>query len=506
MRVCSCGFASISFIRWIPSIELVKDCKNADWALYGLYFPMHKLTHGLCKDAPPTLRRLIVNGESYWDTDALDPPINPRSDLLVGPPHPEWPIHKQVVLPFAAIALWEFESYMRNPLPTPRDGFAIHVSSHNVKYRNKMLQDIAEYLMVNNLPKLHIEGKCAASHSHIEKVDHNVSKSWSSVPYIYARYKYCVVIENDIIDFYVTEKIVSAYLAGCIPIYYGNNYVNTLFKADTFIDLNVSLSATAMNIPVMGTIYDAMTEYARSNIFNKTEVWNDVWSRFQHTDDFYAEKYNLSPLPLIKDQCYHGIAPIDKKWLYLKNPKTGSTSGLNILSRVEGRLIDMTAKSVRQYRDACSFIVIREPVSRFISGYFTAKNRIGFETNNDGHHIKMLLQNAIHNGSGVWYEPTCHWAHVAPQSHLLQRFPYNIALVMPMVSNITVTWNHISRICKLNVDKISHLNQHEGGTKKTEEALKNQLLHDNEFLLLFHEAFRDDILVWNESVRMHPQT
>ncbi|KAF4722208.1 Alpha (1,3) fucosyltransferase, partial [Perkinsus olseni] len=54
---------------------------------------------------------------------------------------------------------------------------------------------------------------------------------------IYKPYKFVIAMENRMVPGYVTEKIVNAFLAGAIPIYYGDSAVGTLFNRRSFIDL-----------------------------------------------------------------------------------------------------------------------------------------------------------------------------------------------------------------------------------------------------------------------------
>lgn len=51
-------------------------------------------------------------------------------------------------------------------------------------------------------------------------------------------YKFSLAFENSIFDGYVTEKIVQAWTAGTIPIYYGGNGVEKDFNEDAFIDVS----------------------------------------------------------------------------------------------------------------------------------------------------------------------------------------------------------------------------------------------------------------------------
>ena len=49
-------------------------------------------------------------------------------------------------------------------------------------------------------------------------------------------YRFSIAFENDIVDNYVTEKIIGSFLAGCIPIYDGTDYIYKYFNKDSFIN------------------------------------------------------------------------------------------------------------------------------------------------------------------------------------------------------------------------------------------------------------------------------
>lgn len=51
-------------------------------------------------------------------------------------------------------------------------------------------------------------------------------------------YRFALVFENKLVPGYVTEKIVNAFLAGCIPIYWGSRSVLDIFNPDSFIFAN----------------------------------------------------------------------------------------------------------------------------------------------------------------------------------------------------------------------------------------------------------------------------
>lgn len=52
---------------------------------------------------------------------------------------------------------------------------------------------------------------------------------------IYSEYKYSVVMENEIDEWFFTEKVLNAFANKCIPIYYGSPKVLDIFNADGIV-------------------------------------------------------------------------------------------------------------------------------------------------------------------------------------------------------------------------------------------------------------------------------
>jgi hypothetical protein len=53
-----------------------------------------------------------------------------------------------------------------------------------------------------------------------------------------SNYKFHLAMENEIVEGYITEKIVSAFLAGAIPIYWGTSDIFKIFNSDAMIYIN----------------------------------------------------------------------------------------------------------------------------------------------------------------------------------------------------------------------------------------------------------------------------
>ena len=52
---------------------------------------------------------------------------------------------------------------------------------------------------------------------------------------IYSEYKYSIVMENEIDEWFFTEKVLNAFANKCIPIYYGSPKILDIFNTDGII-------------------------------------------------------------------------------------------------------------------------------------------------------------------------------------------------------------------------------------------------------------------------------
>lgn len=102
------------------------------------------------------------------------------------------------------------------------------VSNGKSEVRNTMFSELSKYRFVDS-----------CGHYANNMGFHIQAPYWSEQFIDHMRnYKFCICFENSENDFYVTEKIVNAYLAGCIPIYWGAKNVTEFFSADTMIQLD----------------------------------------------------------------------------------------------------------------------------------------------------------------------------------------------------------------------------------------------------------------------------
>lgn len=133
---------------------------------------------------------------------------------------------------------------VKNPVPLPldmlgkraeltgRSKFCIFVTSNPTSsQRNTVFNTVCRYKNVDSAGRLFtnsdpVAGGQGGAGGQRQKIEY------------YQKYKFAIVCENQASEGYVTEKLLHAKLAGCVPIYWGDPLVNLEFNSSAF--LNVS--------------------------------------------------------------------------------------------------------------------------------------------------------------------------------------------------------------------------------------------------------------------------
>lgn len=95
----------------------------------------------------------------------------------------------------------------------PKSKFCAFMYSHDVPHRVRLFDTIAKYKRVDALGKSRKNTHTPQSRSSTWYIDDAINR--------YKPYKFVIACENTVQNGYVTEKIITAMLAGCIPIYFG---------------------------------------------------------------------------------------------------------------------------------------------------------------------------------------------------------------------------------------------------------------------------------------------
>lgn len=84
-------------------------------------------------------------------------------------------------------------------------------------------------------------GKCSVNHKRAASI--LTDKSFPAISLnghndnwkLFENNKYCLVMENAKIEGYITEKIINAFLGGCLPIYWGTEEIFQVFNRKSFL-------------------------------------------------------------------------------------------------------------------------------------------------------------------------------------------------------------------------------------------------------------------------------
>lgn len=143
-----------------------------------------------------------------------------------------------------------------------------------------------------------------------------------------SRYKFNLAFENSLVDGYTTEKIVDAFYAGTVPIYWGNRQVTKDFNPDAFIRINdfPSIDAAIDYIRQVDEDDELYLRYLRANplLGNPMLDWEDRLIEFlipategkrYLTQYGVSTDYNNLYLAARIRKFSNRILPNDNKWM-----------------------------------------------------------------------------------------------------------------------------------------------------------------------------------------------
>lgn len=114
--------------------------------------------------------------------------------------------------------------------------FCNFIYNNHVPFRNKLFKKLSAYKHID------APGKCMNNMSPVSHNDTNKSRSsndWEIEKINFIKpYKFSIACENKFKDGYNTDRIIHSYLAGSIPIYYGDNKINNDFNPKSFINVS----------------------------------------------------------------------------------------------------------------------------------------------------------------------------------------------------------------------------------------------------------------------------
>jgi len=152
--------------------------------------------------------------------------------------------------------------YLRRPRGE-KTHFMIYANSNCVEYREEAVGKLSELGLV------HCDGKCQGqtpqngSRTNLQKVQNGIGlMNWWDNTKLFSKYRFCFVMEHSKSPAYITEKIIMAFIGGCIPIYYGLDIILDIFNEKAFVYYNISDPQPALDqvkaLEADETLYEKM--------------------------------------------------------------------------------------------------------------------------------------------------------------------------------------------------------------------------------------------------------
>ena len=226
-----CGYKFTQLAQYLTGNDVAPkhhQPTSHDIAVEGMFGP---------HDCPAnfTGTTLHVNGESVLAGPSA---LKPGKKALYAGPLPSQ-------IPRAMQMYYASETYMTlkpwKRLLNTRKHDLIYAASNCVRYREDMFNLLA--LVVN----AKAGGACCGSHPEL-RVTFSGRNMYRKNVMQYVNYKFVLAMENKYSPGYITEKIIYAFAAGAVPIYYGTLEVFDLFNHEAFVFIDPARPQSGINL------------------------------------------------------------------------------------------------------------------------------------------------------------------------------------------------------------------------------------------------------------------
>ena len=129
----------------------------------------------------------------------------------------------------------------QRPMST-KEHFLIYVASNCQHFRDDAFLQLSKIA-----PPAHQGGKCPKFPDKNLTVKADFANNYRFNYNQFQHYRFCLVMENTKMDGYVSEKILFAFMGGCIPIYWGSHEVSKIFNEKAFIYYDIENPKLALD-------------------------------------------------------------------------------------------------------------------------------------------------------------------------------------------------------------------------------------------------------------------
>lgn len=230
----------------------------------------------------------IDNGEPHGGTQWLRNSSGPRQ-YHIG--HGRKSSERSVVMFYMSMHYTIFTPLQNVSLlkrkKSKRKHFLIYINKRCQDYRENAFVEIAKKF---NDTEIFYGGRCNGSEGSNKglKEELNNIRFYNSTPgrdklnenfEINQNFRFCLVMENSKTDGYISEKILNAFLGGCIPIYFGTEEIFDIFNPKAFIFYNISNPTDALErISYLEENKAAYEKIVETPIFRNEETYEKYFT------------------------------------------------------------------------------------------------------------------------------------------------------------------------------------------------------------------------------------
>jgi hypothetical protein len=238
----------IEYFQHVFPLILKKKYPEFDYQIYWVFNPQttpNILIYSIFSDFHKRLDcyKICICGEPNNISDQTpNVLIDCKKNVKLRNPNVQFQFLPFYVLSFVERVKHSPRDLIKLPTFNPREilsqkkHFCAFLYSNNIPFRNELFHFISTYKQVDSL------GKCCNCNPHVETDRRTYDKTRGTYNDLaiekYIPYKFVICCENSVEHGYITEKIVNAMLANCIPIYFGTSAITQHFNTKSFINVS----------------------------------------------------------------------------------------------------------------------------------------------------------------------------------------------------------------------------------------------------------------------------
>jgi Glycosyltransferase family 10 (fucosyltransferase) C-term len=134
--------------------------------------------------------------------------------------------------------------HAQKPITTGKYKAVAYTYRNCFAHREQAVRQLARFIPV------HYGGECFGGHIEdpgmVIPMPRKPEPMWISLPKAYQEYRFCLVMDKIKAEYYISEKLMNAFLGGCVPIYWGTEEVFNIFNRNAFIYMDVQNATSAL--------------------------------------------------------------------------------------------------------------------------------------------------------------------------------------------------------------------------------------------------------------------